>query len=262
MSRIHPTAWVDPKAELDSTVVIGPFAVIGPHVHIGARTQVGPHAVIEGHTTLGQDNQIFQFCSIGAIPQDKKYAGEPTRLEIGDRNTIREFCTFNVGVVGAGGVTRVGDDNWVMAYVHVAHDCRIGSHTTIANATQFGGHVEVGDWVTIGGLTGVHQFVRIGAHAMTGFQTRLAQDVPPFITVSGNPAQAQGINQEGLRRRGYGSERIALIKQMYRMLYRQGNTLEHAKNLMVALRGVSSELDGDVDTMLDFLQGAARGIVR
>jgi len=176
----HPTAIIHPNARLADDVEVGAYSIIGEHAEIGAGTRIGPHVVVEGHTRIGKNNHIFQFNSIGAIPQDKKYAGEPTRLEIGDNNTIREFCTFNIGTVQDAGVTRIGNDNWIMAYVHVAHDCQIGSHTIMANGATLGGHVHVGDWVFLGGLSGVHQFVRIGAHAMTGFQTRLSQDVPPM----------------------------------------------------------------------------------
>ena len=260
---IHPTALIDPQAELASDVSIGPYTVIGPNVRMGARTTVGAHCVIEGHTTIGEGNRIFQFASIGAVPQDKKYAGEPTRLEIGDGNTIREFVTINTGTVQDAGVTRVGDDNWIMAYVHIAHDCQLGNHIILANAVQLAGHVHLGDWVFLGGLTGVHQFGRVGAHAMTAFQTRLAQDVPPFVTAGGNPAEAQSINAEGLKRRGFSAERIALIKQMYRLLYRQGLTLEAAREQIAALRGGEfAEADADIALMRDFLSSATRGIVR
>ncbi|NNM80331.1 MAG: acyl-ACP--UDP-N-acetylglucosamine O-acyltransferase, partial [Gallionella sp.] len=200
---IHQTAIVHPDAKLASDVEIGAYTLIGAHVEIASGTVVGPHVVINGHTRIGKNNRIFQFSSLGEIPQDKKYANEPTRLEIGDNNTIREFCTFNLGTVQDAGVTRMGDDNWIMAYVHIAHDCQVGSHTIMANGATLGGHVHVGDWVFLGGLSGVHQFVRIGAHAMTGFQTRLAQDLPPYVTVAGNPAEAHGINSEGLKRRGF-----------------------------------------------------------
>jgi UDP-N-acetylglucosamine acyltransferase len=262
MSNIHPTAIVHPDAQLDEQVTIGPYATIGPYVKISRGTSIGAHCVIEGHTTIGQDNRIFQFCSIGAIPQDKKFHDEPCELIIGSRNTIREFCTFNIGSPSGGDVTRVGDDNWIMAYVHVAHDCMVGHNTIIANATQLGGHVHVGDWVVLGGLTGVHQFVRIGAHAMAGFQTRLSQDVPPFVNAVGNPAQAQGINSEGLRRRGFSAERIAQVKKIYRALYRQGLTLEQAKTQLQGMRGASVEADADLDMVLVFLNAAERGIVR
>ena len=259
---IHPTALIDPQAELDGSVRVGPYAIIGPGVRIGAGTQVGAHCVIEGCTRIGADNRIFQFASIGAPPQDKKYAGEPTRLEIGDGNTIREFVTISTGTVQDESLTRVGDDNWIMAYVHIAHDCRLGSHTILANAVQLAGHVRLGDWVFLGGLTGVHQFVRIGAHAMTAFQTRLAQDLPPFVTAGGNPAEAQSINAEGLRRRGYSAERIVLIKQMHRLLYRKGLTLEAARQQIDALRGELAEADADITLMQEFLSCATRGIVR
>ena len=262
MAAIHPTALVDPKAQLDSSVSVGPYAAIGPHVRIGAGTTVGAHCVIEGHTTIGQDNRIFQFASVGAQPQDKKYAGEPTRLEIGDGNTIREFVTINTGTVQDEGLTRIGHDCWIMAYVHIAHDCRLGDHIILANAVQLAGHVHLGDWVFLGGLTGVHQFGRVGAHAMTAFQTRLTQDVPPFVTAGGNPAEAQSINAEGLKRRGFSPERITLIKQMYRLLYRQGLTLHAARQQIDALRGEVAEADADIALMQDFLTSATRGIVR
>ena len=262
MSSIHPTALVDPGAELADDVCVGPFAVIGPHVRIAAGSSLGAHCVVEGHTTIGRDNRIFQFASIGAAPQDMKYAGEPTRLEIGNGNTIREFCTLNTGTVQDEGVTRIGDDNWIMAYVHIAHDCRVGSHTIIANATQLGGHVHLGDWAFLGGLSGVHQFVRVGAHAMTGFQTRLAQDLPPFVTAAGNPAAATGINAEGLRRRGFTPERIAQVKQMHRLIYRQGLTLADAQARLRELQGGLPDGDADLALMLGFLGQAERGIVR
>lgn len=259
---IHPTAQIAPGAELDSSVAVGAYAVIGAHVRIGAGCRIGPHCVIDGHTTIGRDNRIFQFASIGAEPQDKKYAGEPTRLEIGCGNTIREFVTINTGTVQDAGVTRLGDDNWVMAYVHVAHDCQLGSHIILANAVQLAGHVHLGDWVFLGGLTGVHQFGRVGAHAMTAFQTRLAQDVPPFVTVGGNPAKAQTINAEGLRRRGFSDARIAQVREMYRLLYRRGLTLDAARGAIAALHGALPDGDGDVALMLDFLRVSERGIVR
>lgn len=259
---IHPTAIIEDGAELGTAVRVDAYAIVRSNVRIGDGSTIGPHCVIEGHTTIGRDNRIFQFCSIGAVPQDKKYAGEDSRLTIGDRNTIREFCTLNKGVAGAGGLTSIGSDNWIMAYVHVAHDCHIGDHTTIANATQFAGHVEVGDWATIGGITGVHQFVRIGAHTMTGFQARVSQDVPPFFTIAGNPAQPQTVNAEGLRRRGFSAERIAVIKQMYKLLYRQGLTFDAAREAIAALSQAHPESSGDIASMSDFLARAERGIVR
>ncbi|HPR43541.1 MAG TPA: acyl-ACP--UDP-N-acetylglucosamine O-acyltransferase [Ottowia sp.] len=262
MTAVHPTALVDPRAELHESVRVGAFSIIGPHVRVGAGCEIGPHCVLEGHTTLGENNHVFQFASLGAAPQDKKYGGEPTRLEIGSGNTIREFVTINTGTVQDAGITRLGDDNWIMAYVHIAHDCQLGSHLILANAVQLAGHVHLGDWVFLGGLTGVHQFVRVGAHAMTAFQTRLAQDVPPFVTAGGSPAEAQNINAEGLRRRGYSAERIAVIKQMYRLLYRRGLTLEAARQQIDALRGEVPAADADIARMQDFLAAATRGLVR
>jgi UDP-N-acetylglucosamine acyltransferase len=262
MAQVHSTALVDPAAELADGVTVGPYTVIGPHVRIETGTHIGPHCVVEGHTRIGRDNRIFQFASIGAAPQDKKYAGEPTRLEIGNGNTIREFVTINTGTVQDQGVTRLGDDNWIMAYVHVAHDCQLGSHVILANSVQLAGHVHLADWVFLGGLTGVHQFVRVGAHAMAGFQTRLAQDLPPFVTAAGNPAEAQGINAEGLRRRGYSAERIAAVKRMHKVLYRQSLTLKAGIAEIEGMRGALPEGDPDIDLMLAFLAGAERGIVR
>lgn len=262
MASIHPTALVASGAELDDTVEVGAYAMVGAHVRIAEGTRVGAHCVIDGHTTIGRRNTIHPFACVGGPPQDKKYAGEPTRLEIGDGNTIREYVTINTGTVQDEGVTRLGDDNWIMAYVHVAHDCRLGSHIILANAVQLAGHVQLDDWVFLGGLTGVHQFVRVGAHAMSGFQTRLAQDVPPFITVAGNPAEATGINSEGLRRRSFSADRIAQVKRMHRVLYRQGLTLDAAKQALAELRAQPSDGQDDVDMMLGFLAQAQRGIVR
>jgi UDP-N-acetylglucosamine acyltransferase len=262
MPHIHPTALIDPAAQLHSSVQVGPYAVIGPHVQIGQDTTIGPHTTIEGHTRIGRNNRIFQFAAIGGIPQDKKYAGEPTALEIGDNNTIREFCTLNLGTIQDSGVTRIGSDNWIMAYVHVAHDCQIGDHTIIANATQLGGHVHLGDHVFLGGLCGVHQFVRVGAHAMAGFQTRLSQDLPPYMIAAGNPAEAEGVNQEGLRRRGFSPERIAAIKQMHRLLYRQSLTLDSAQQAIAELAAATPEATEDAAHLLAFLANAKRGIVR
>jgi len=262
MAVIHPTALVDAQAQLADSVSVGPYTVIGPHVRIDEGTTVGAHCVIEGHTTIGRDNRIFQFASLGADPQDKKFAGEPTRLVIGDRNTIREFCTFNTGTVQDKGVTAIGHDNWIMAYVHVAHDCTIGDHNVIANSVQLAGHVDIGHYTLIGGISGVHQFVRIGDFAMVGFQTRLSQDLPPFVMAAGNPAQAQNVHQEGPRRRGFSPERLSNLKQMYRILYRKGLTLEAAKAEIEALRGQHEPADVDIDKMLAFLADAARGIVR
>ncbi|MBC7471001.1 MAG: acyl-ACP--UDP-N-acetylglucosamine O-acyltransferase, partial [Ramlibacter sp.] len=246
MALIHPTAIVEAGAEIDSSVGIGPYSVIGPHVKIGAGTTVGPHCVIEGRTTIGRDNRIFQFNSLGAIPQDKKYAGEPCELVIGDRNTIREFCTFNIGTPAGGGVTQVGDDNWLMAYVHLAHDCKVGNQTIFANNSQLAGHVEVGDWVILGGFTVVHQFIRIGAHAMTAMNSLLFADQPPFVMSQGQPAQARSMNFGGLPRRGFSPGRIAVVKAMHKALYRDGLTLEQARERIAGLAGPTPDAALDV----------------
>ncbi len=261
---IHPTAIVDPRAQVDATASIGPYSVIGPDVKIGARTTVGAHAVVEGRTTIGEDNRIFHFVALGGVPQDKKYAGEPCELVIGDRNTIREFSTFNIGSPGGGGVTRVGNDNWLMAYVHLAHDCAVGNNTIFANNSQLAGHVEVGDWAILGGFTVVHQFVRIGAHAMTAMCSLLFADQPPFVMSQGQPAQARSMNYEGLRRRGFSPERIAAVKAMHKALYRDGLTLEQARERMVAIAGETPPAAPDVQLMQDFLARVTpqRGIVR
>ena len=262
MTRIHPTAIVDPAAELAADVVVGPFAVIGAGVVIGGGTEVGAHAVVEGPTTIGRGNRIHAHAVLGGAPQDMKYRGEPTSLVVGDRNTIREFCTFNRGTAQDAGVTRVGDDNWIMAYVHLAHDVQLGSRCILANNATLAGHVHVGDWAIVGGLTGVHQFCHIGAHAMTGFQSHVSQDVPPFMTVSGNPLAVHGFNAEGLRRRGFSRDRLALVKQMHRLLYRDGLTLEAARAAIEGLRGSVDGGDADIALVLDFLAASTRGIVR
>ena len=264
-SRIHPTALVEPGAQLDSSVSVGAYSIVRADVCIGAGTRIGPHCVLEGRTTIGRDNHIFQFCSIGAVPQDKKYAGEPTELQIGDRNTIREFCTFNLGTAQDSAVTRVGDDNWVMAYVHIAHDVQVGNHVTLANNATLAGHVHVGDGVTVGGLSGVHQFVKIGAHAFVGFSSAVTQDVPPYMMVDGNPLAVRGFNIEGLRRRGFDSERLAAVKQMHRLLYRSGLTFEAAREAIAAFGATlvdNALAAGDVALMTEFLARATRGIAR
>ena len=264
VSAIHPTAVIDPGAQLDSTVTVGPYTVIGPNVKVGAGTTIGAHCVIEGHTTIGKDNRIFQFNSLGAIPQDKKYAGEPCELVIGDRNTVREFCTFNIGSPGDVGVTRVGDDNWIMAYVHLAHDCQVGNHTIFANNSQLAGHVSVGDWVILGGFTVVHQFVRLGAHSMTAMCSLLFADLPPFVMCQGQPASARSMNFEGLRRRGFSPERVAGVKAMHKALYRQELTLEQAQAQIALLPQSEPQSQPDTTMMLDFLAAVSpqRGIVR
>jgi UDP-N-acetylglucosamine acyltransferase len=262
MAKIHPTAIVEPGAEIHASAEIGAYSIIGANVVVGARTRVGPHVVIDGKTSIGEDNVFYQFSSIGAPPQDKKYAGEPTRLEIGDRNTIREFCTFNRGTVQDVGVTRLGNDNWMMAYVHLAHDCQIGNHTIFANNAQLAGHVQVGDWAIMGGFSNVHQFCKIGAHAMVGMSTSLTQDVPPYVILSGNPAQAHGINSEGLKRRGFSREAITAVRNAYKVLYKSGLTLEEAKAALEAQEQSEPEFAVEIKLIRDFLQNVSRGIVR
>jgi len=264
MSKIHPTAIVSPAAELDSSVSVGPYTLIGPHVRIGAGTTVASHCVIEGHTTIGRDNRIFQFNSLGAVPQDKKYNNEPCELVIGDRNTIREFCTFNIGSPGDQGLTSVGNDNWIMAYVHLAHDCHVGNHTIFANNTQLAGHVVVDDWVILGGFTVVHQFCRIGAHSFTAMNSLLFADLPPFVMCQGQPAQARSMNFEGLKRRGFSPERVRAVKAMHKALYRDGLTLAQAQAQIASITADTPDAAPDVHMMLDFLgqTSAERGIVR
>jgi UDP-N-acetylglucosamine acyltransferase len=257
-AAVHPTAIVHPGARLASGVEIGAYSLVGEHVEIGDGTRIGPHAVLNGHTRIGCENRIFQFCSIGEIPQDKKYANEPTRLEIGDRNTIREFCTLNCGTAQDIGVTRLGNDNWIMAYVHLAHDCQVGNHTIFANNSQLAGHVEVGDWAILGGFTAVHQFVRIGAHSMTAIGSVLLQDLPPYVTVSGNTAHPHGINSEGLKRRGFSPDAIMAIKRAYKTLYKSGLQLAEAQAAIAAVSAATPELQ----RLAEFLAEAGRGIIR
>ena len=262
MSTIHPTAIVADGARIDPSVTVGPYTVIGPQVVIGPGSTVGPHCVIEGRTTIGADNRIFQFVSLGAAPQDKKYAGEDTALVIGDRNTIREFCTFILGTTQDRGVTTIGDDNWIMAYVHIAHDCVVGNQTILANNATLAGHVQVADQAIIGGLTGIHQFVKVGAHVMAGFASHISQDVPPFMMVDGNPLAVRGLNLEGLRRRGFSAARVAAIKQMHRLLYRQGLTLEAARAALADLPAAHPEAASDIALMQGFLDASTRGVAR
>jgi len=254
--KIHPTALVDASARLGANVEIGPYSIVGPEVEIGDDTWVGPHVVINGPTRIGKANRIFQFASLGEQPQDKKYAGEPTTLEIGDRNTIREFCTFNRGTTQDAGATRVGNDNWIMAYVHIAHDCQVGNQTIFANNAQLAGHVHVGDWAILGGFTVVHQFVRIGAHSMTAMGTILLQDLPPYVTASGNPSAPHGINSEGLKRRGFSAEAIAALKRAYKTLYRNGLKLEEAA------AQIAKDSQAESRLLADFLSAPGRGIIR
>ena len=255
---IHPSAIVHPGAKLGQGVSIGAYSIIGAQVELGANTQVGPHVVIDGRTRIGADNRISPFCSLGAAPQDKKYAGEPTALEVGDRNTIREFCTFNCGTAQDAGVTRLGNDNWIMAYVHLAHDCQVGDQTVFANNAQLAGHVRVGDFAILGGFTVVHQFVSIGAHSITAMGTILLQDLPPYVTAAGNTARPYGINTEGMKRRGFAPGAVAAIKAAYKTLYKSGLTLDQAKEALAVQAGLHAE----VGLFLDFLRDSRRGIVR
>jgi UDP-N-acetylglucosamine acyltransferase len=255
---IHPSAIIDPGARLAADVTVGPYAVIGGHVEVGAGCSIGAHAVLEGRTRVGRNNRIHAFATIGGAPQDKKYSGEDTELEIGDGNTIREYVTINRGTVQDAGVTRIGDDNWIMAYVHIAHDCQVGSHAIFANATQLAGHVHVGDWAILGGVTLVHQYVHIGAHSFSAVGTILVQDVPPYVMVAGHDAKPYGINSEGLRRRGFSPEGIGALKRAYRTLYRSGLGIEEAR---AALQTLAQEFP-EVRPIVDFLASSSRGIVR
>ncbi|HOV57252.1 MAG TPA: acyl-ACP--UDP-N-acetylglucosamine O-acyltransferase [Rhodanobacteraceae bacterium] len=255
---IHPTALIDPQARLGANVSVGAFSIVGADVEIGDNTWIGPHVVIEGPTTIGRDNRIWQYASVGAAPQDKKFHGENSRLVIGDRNVIREFVTFNRGTADGGGETRIGNDNWLMAYVHIAHDCIVGNHTIFANAASLAGHVTVDDWVILGGFTLVHQFCQIGAHAFTSMGSIINRDVPPYVTVAGSFAEPKGINSEGLRRRGYDTARIMAIKRAYKTLYKSGFTLAEARGEL------ARAADGapDVRLMLDFIERSQRSLVR
>jgi UDP-N-acetylglucosamine acyltransferase len=256
--KIHPRAVVNSAAEIAAGVEIGPWCVIGPDVVIGADTWIGPHVIISGRTTLGERNRVFQFNSLGEEPQDKKYAGEDTRLTIGDENTIREFCTLNRGTVQGGGVTRIGNDNWIMAYVHIAHDCQLGDHIIMANNASLAGHVTVGDWAILSGFSQIHQFCDIGEHAFVSFSSLVNQSVPPYVTVSPDKSRPRGINGEGLRRRGFTAEQIQNVRRAYRLLYRSGLPLEKAKEKMRALE----EVDGEIQRLLDFLEHVDRSILR
>lgn len=255
---VHPTAIVAPQARLAAGVTVGAYSIIGPEVEVADGTWIGPHVVIEGRTRIGRANRIFQFASIGGPPQDKKFAGEDTAVEIGDGNTLREYVTINRGTAHDARITRVGDDNWVMAYVHFAHDCQIGSHTVFANACELAGHVHVGDWAILGATTLVHQFVRIGAHSFTGMGTYLDRDLPPYVKAAGNMAKPYGINSEGLRRRGMSPETVHALKRAYRTVFRSGTGLEEARRELEALAAQCPE----VRVLIEFLDASKRGIIR
>lgn len=258
MAFIHPTAIIDPKAELDSTVRVGPYSIIGPDVAIGANTWIGPHVMLEGPTTIGRDNKIHSFCALGGAPQDKKYDGAPTRLVIGDRNTIREYCHFNRGTTQDIGITTLGDDNWIMAYVHIAHDCTVGNHTIFPNCATIAGHVNVGDYAIFGAFTIVHQFVTVGAHSITSMATSLLNDLPPYCVAGGNSAKPYGINSEGLKRRGFTSEQIANIKRGYNTIYRESLPIAQAK----AKLAEGAKTQPELQLYVDFFAHAKRGIIR
>ncbi len=258
MSNIDPRAIVSPQAELAADVTVGAYTVIGPGVKIGAGTWVGPHAVINGPTTIGEQNKIFQFSSIGDAPQDLKYKGEPTRLEIGDRNVFREFTTMNRGTVGGGGVTTIGSDNLFMAFTHVAHDCHVGNRCVLANYATLGGHVFLGDWVIMGGYAGIHQFTKVGAHAFLGNNAAVTRDVPPYVMAVGSPAVPHSINSEGLKRRGFTPEQIRNLKNAYRVLYRSDLKLSDAVEELTRRAATQPELK----PLVDFIGDSTRSIVR
>ena len=262
MTLIHATAVVEAGAQIDSSVTIGPYAVIGANVRIGANSSVGSHTVIEGHTTIGEGNRIGHFASVGGAPQDMKYAGEPTRLEIGDRNVIREFTTIHTGTAQDEGITRIGNDNWIMAYVHIAHDCSVGNHTVFSSNAQVAGHVSVGDWAILGGMSGVHQFVRIGAHSFLGGASALVQDLPHYVMAAGEKAKPNGINIEGLRRRGFTPGEISALRAAYRTVYKNGLSLEDAKLQLRSDVDRHDEGETQVRAFLDFIESAKRGIIR
>ena len=253
---IHPTAIIEDGAKLSKGVEVGPYAIIGANVEIGEGTTVGAHAVITGHTRIGKRNRIFQFASLGEIPQDKKYAGEPTHLEIGDDNTIREFCTFNTGTIQDKALTRVGNNNWFMAYVHIAHDCVVGDNTVFANNTTLGGHVEIGDHVILGGMTAIHQFCKVGAHVMTAGGSIVYKDIPPYIMAAGAPVKPNGLNSEGLKRRGFTPDMLSALKRAYKILYRDGLTLQESLSQLDAMGSA------EVNALTAFLRKAERGIIR
>ncbi len=255
---IDPHALVSPQAELAGDVEVGPFAVIGPNVRIGPRTRIGSHVVINGPTTIGADNQLFQFASIGDAPQDKKYRGEPTRLEIGDRNVFREFCSVNRGTTHDEGVTRIGDDNLFMTYTHVAHDCQLGSRIVMANCATLGGHVQLGDWVIMGGFAGIHQFCKVGAHAFIANNAAVTRDVPPYIMAVGQPATPHSVNSEGLKRRDFTAQQVSHIREAYRVLYRRDLPLQDA----VRELGVLAATQPEIQSFVDFIAASTRSLIR
>lgn len=262
MSLIHETAIISDTAKLADDVSVGAYSIIGPNVEIGAGTIVGEHCVIDGYTTIGKNNHFYRFCSIGGMPQDKKYNNEPTQLNIGDNNTVREYVTINTGTIQDIGATNLGDDNWIMAYVHIAHDCQIGSHTIIANAVQLAGHIHIGDWSVIGGMSAMHQFVRIGAHTMIGGTSSIRQDIAPYVMGAGDPFRPVGINSEGLSRRGFSQDTISTIKEAYRLLYRRKLSVEDALEAILELQNQKPQDKEALQLLVDFLNASDRGIAR
>ncbi len=256
--NIHSTAVIDPNANIDESVTIGPYSIIGPNVTIGANSWIGPHVVINGPTTIGADNKIFQFSSIGEVPQDKKFHNENSKLEIGDGNTIREFVTINRGTEHGGGLTKIGNNNWLMAYIHIAHDCIVGNDVVFSNNATLAGHVTIGDGVILGGFTLVHQFCAIGNNVFTAMGCSISKDVPPYVMVSGAPAHPYGVNSEGLKRLGLSSDIIKNIKSVYKYLYRNGLSFEDAKK---EVEKISSSCD-EVKNMHEFIQNSRRSIIR
>jgi UDP-N-acetylglucosamine acyltransferase len=255
---IHPQAIIDPRAKLGKDVQVGAFSIIGPDVQVGDDTWIGPHVVVNGPTTIGSGNKIFQFCSIGEVPQDLKYAGETAYLEIGDRNVIRECCTFSRGTAGGGGVTRVGSDSLFMAYVHIAHDCQVGDRVIFANHATLAGHVEIGAHSILGGFVGIHQFCKVGEHVMLGVATVSFKDIPPFLMVHGNTAKPYGLNVRGLKRRGFSDDAIQGLKEAYKIVYRSGLTIDQALQNLTPLNAQFPE----VAIFTDFIRNAGRGIIR
>ncbi|MGB3429093.1 MAG: acyl-ACP--UDP-N-acetylglucosamine O-acyltransferase [Burkholderiaceae bacterium] len=262
MAKVHSTALVDPKAELAADVEVGPYCIVGPLVKLGPGTVLDAHVVVGGRTTVGRGNRFFPFCAIGGAPQDKKYGGEDTELVIGDGNTVREHCTFSLGTVQGGGVTRVGSDNWIMASVHIAHDCMVGDHTILANNVTLAGHVTLGDWVILGGLSGLHQFCSVGAHAMAGGGSIILRDIPPYVICNGNPCAPHGINSEGLKRRGFDGDTINQLRRAYKAIYRDGKTVAEAVAALDELIAEAPASAGAVALLRDFVRDAPRGIIR
>lgn len=258
MSNIHPTAIIDEGARIHESATVGAYTLVGPKVTIGPDCQIGPHVVITGRTTIGARTRIFQFASIGEEPQDKKYDGEDTELIIGEDTYIRELCTFSRGTVQGGGKTIIGNNNWIMACVHIAHDCVLGDNIIMANNTSLAGHVTVGDWAILSGYSLIHQFCTVGEHSFTSFASHVNQSIPPYVTVSGEKARAKGVNTEGLRRRGYSPEQIQQVRRAYKVLYRQGLPLDEAREKLVEMSAESEE----IRPLVEFLDTTEKSMIR